>query len=286
MSKFVLTGFADEISANFSEQLAGLRSLGMSHIELRGLDGTNISDLTCEQAKEYRRMLDDAGISVSALGSPIGKIDVTADFEPHYEKYLHTLELCEIFGTNYLRMFSFYYPKQDGPEVYRSAVIERVGRFVTGAESYPVTLLLENELNLYGDTAPRVLDVLRSIDSPRLRHTFDPANYILAPQTVYPDAYEMLSGYIEYVHIKDAIREPQSIQPAGLGEGRVKDVLAALWKKGYEGFLSLEPHLGNFVGLSSFQTLLDTSKLPEGGLGTFTVAHTALTGLLRELGAR
>ena len=285
MAKFTLTGFADEISADFDEQLAGLRSLGMSHIELRGLDGVNISDLTNEQAREYRRKLDDAGISVSALGSPIGKINILEDFEPHYEKYLHTLELCEIFGTGYLRMFSFYYPKEDGPEVYRSAVIERVGRFVEGAESYPVTLLLENELNLYGDNAPRVLDVLKSIDSPRLRHTFDPANYVLTPQTVYPDAYELLSGYIEYVHIKDAILEPQSIQPAGLGEGRVRDVLAALQKKGFEGFLSLEPHLGSFVGLSTFQTLLDTSKLPQGGLGTFTVAHTALTGILRELGA-
>lgn len=284
MSQFILTGFADEISANFSEQLAGLRSLGMNYIELRGLDGTNISDLTNEQAREYKKMLDDAGVQVSALGSPIGKINIVEDFEPHYEKYLHTLELCEIFGTNYLRMFSFYYPKEDGPSAYRSAVMDRIARFVEGAESYPVTLLLENELNLYGDTAPRVLDVLQTINSPRLRHTFDPANYILAPQEVYPEAYEMLSDYIEYVHIKDAIREPQSIQPAGLGEGRVKDVLAALRKKGYEGFLSLEPHLGNFVGLSSFQTLLDTSKLPEGGLGTFTVAHTALTGLIANLG--
>lgn len=284
MSQFILTGFADEISANFSEQLAGLRSLGMNYIELRGLDGTNISDLTNEQAREYKKMLDDAGVQVSALGSPIGKINIVEDFEPHYEKYLHTLELCEIFGTNYLRMFSFYYPKEDGPSAYRSAVMDRIARFVEGAESYPVTLLLENELNLYGDTAPRVLDVLQTINSPRLRHTFDPANYILAPQEVYPEAYEMLSDYIEYVHIKDAIREPQSIQPAGLGEGRVKDVLAALRKKGYEGFLSLEPHLGNFVGLSSFQTLLDTSKLLEGGLGTFTVAHTALTGLIANLG--
>lgn len=105
MSKFILTGFADEISANFSEQLAGLQSLGVSHIELRGLDGTNVSDLTCEQARTYKKMLDDAGIRVSAVGSPIGKINVLEDFEPHYEKYLHTLELCEIFETQYMRMF-------------------------------------------------------------------------------------------------------------------------------------------------------------------------------------
>ena len=83
MAEFTLTGFADEISADFDEQLAGLRSLGMSHIELRGLDGVNISDLTNEQAREYRRKLDDAGISVSALGSPIGKINILEDFEPH-----------------------------------------------------------------------------------------------------------------------------------------------------------------------------------------------------------
>ena len=283
MSIFTLTGFADEISANFSEQLAGLRSLGMSYVELRGLDGTNISDLTNDQAKEYKKMLDDAGIAVSALGSPIGKINILDDFEPHYEKYLHTLELCEIFETSYIRMFSFYYPKENGAETYRSEVMERISRFVEGAESYPVTLLLENELNLYGDIAPRVLDVLKTINSPRLRHTFDPANYVLAPQTVFPDAFELLKDYIEYVHIKDAIFEPQSIQPSGLGEGRVKDVLSALNERGYEGFLSLEPHLGNFVGLSTFQSLLDTSKLPDGGLGTFTVAHKALTGILDEI---
>ena len=284
MSRFTITGFSDEIAESFAEQLAAVRRLGMEYIEPRGLDGINISSLTVEQAKEYKKMMDDAGVKVSSLGSPIGKVNIVEDFEPHYQKYLHTLELAEIFDARYIRMFSFYYPLENDPANYRNEVIERVGKFVEGAESYDVTLLLENELNLYGDTAARVYDVLHSIDSPKLRHTFDPANYVLTPQKVYPDAFELLVDYIEYLHIKDARWEDKSIQPSGQGDGCIKEVLQALQARDFKGFVSLEPHLGSFTGLASIQSLLNVDDLPQGGEGTFKIAYEALAKILREIG--
>lgn len=285
MSKFTLSVFADEISSDFSEQLAAVQRANIRYIEARGIDGVNISDVPCNKAVAYKKMLDDAGVKVSAIGSPLGKISILDDFGPHYDKFQHTLELAEIFDAPYIRMFSFYYPKEDGPEKYRDAVLERWNRFVEGAASSPVTLLHENELNIYADNAARCYDLLSTIHSPKLRATFDPANFVLTPQKVYPDAFELLADYIAYLHIKDAVWEPQSIQPAGRGEGQIREVLCALMARGFDGFCSLEPHLGSFAGLAGIQTLLDVSKLPEGGEGTFLVAYHALVDILEKIGA-
>ena len=63
-----LSAFADEASANFAEQIRVLREERIPYIELRGLDGKNVSDLTEEEAKRYKEMLDEGGIAVWSVG--------------------------------------------------------------------------------------------------------------------------------------------------------------------------------------------------------------------------
>ena len=49
MRKYILSAFADEYAASFDEQLAALSRFGIAYIEIRGVDGKNISTLTDEE---------------------------------------------------------------------------------------------------------------------------------------------------------------------------------------------------------------------------------------------
>ena len=96
MAIFTLSAFADEYSPIFDEQIKGLRANGMHLIELRGIDEVNISDLSDEKAREVKAKLDVAGIGISALGSPIGKIALDGDFEAHLDAFKRILENADI----------------------------------------------------------------------------------------------------------------------------------------------------------------------------------------------
>lgn len=278
--KFVLSGFADEIDADLNVQMDFLDQLGIKYIEMRGVNGKNLTDYTLEEVKEIKKQLDSRGFSLSAVGSPIGKIGINDDFEPHLEKFRHTLRIAEIMDTKYIRMFSFFIPKGEDPAQYRDEVLNRWRAFLKAAEGTGITLLHENEKDIYGDTPERCLDLVESLNSKSLRLTFDPANFVQCDVEVYPKAFEMLKDHIEYMHIKDALYDGHQVVPSGQGDGKVKEVLDGLKEMGYQGFLSLEPHLGNFVGFADLEPGTVGADLPEGGPKQFSVAVHALKKLL------
>lgn len=246
-----ISGFADEYSPSFDQQLAALQRLGVSHIELRGIDNVNVSDLTDEKLREVKAKLESAGIKVSSIGSPIGKIDIEDDFAAHMEKLKRTLEIQKELSAPYLRMFSFYLPKGCDPADYRGEVLERLGTMVEEAKRWDAVLLHENEKAIYGDTAARCLDIMKELSCGNFRAVFDFANFIEVGQPTM-EAYELLRPYIEYVHIKDATAD-KKIVPAGHGAGQVEDILCRLLGSGFRGFLSLEPHLTDFAGLAALE---------------------------------
>lgn len=286
MSKVILSGFADEIDRNLTVQMNVMESLGIHHIEMRGVNGKNLCNCTLEEAKAIKEQLDARGFSLSAIGSPIGKIKITDPFEPHLEQFRHVLDLAELFGTKYIRLFSFYMPKDEDPAIYRDEVMKRMTGFVKAAEGRNVILLHENEKGIYGDNAERCLDIIETIHSPILRVTFDPANFVQCGEEVYPHAYELLSPYLTYMHIKDAVYADRHVVPAGEGDGKVGEVLSALAQKGYDGFLSLEPHLCNFTGFTALESDAEViEKAAESeGARCFGVAAKALRGLMAKAG--
>ena len=135
MATFRFSAFADEYSASFDEQIQGLLENHVHLIEPRGIDGVNISDLTSEKAMEVRSKLDAAGIGISALGSPIGKIKIGDDFAAHKIKLRRTCEIAKILGAQRIRMFSFFMPEGcEDVSVYREEVISRLGEMLDIAE--------------------------------------------------------------------------------------------------------------------------------------------------------
>ena len=245
-----ISGFADEISDDFVEQLEGLKENNIKYIEIRGVNGKNISVLNHDEMIEAKKLLDKYEIKVSSIGSPIGKFDITGDFDVHLKVYENVLAAAKIFDTEYIRMFSFFLPQEDrkgdGYKKYRDDVISRLEKLVELADEHQVILCHENEGGIYGESPEACLDLMKYFNG-RIKFVFDPANFIVGGFTPYPDAYNMLSEYIEYMHIKDANSE--GIMPAGLGDGKIKEILADLYAKGFDNFLTVEPHLSVFKGL-------------------------------------
>ncbi|GMK40440.1 xylose isomerase [Paenibacillus sp. CCS19] len=282
MSQFILSGFADEIDADFGTQLNGLQELGIGHIEIRGVNGSNISTLSAAQIAEVKRQLESSGIRVSSIGSPVGKIQITDDFNPHLDMFKRIMDTAHTLHSPYIRVFSFYIPEGQDAAQYRNEVIDRMGAIVETAKGSGVMLVHENEKHIYGDTAERCLDLMTTLKADHWASAFDPANFIQCDVEVFPKAFELLKPYIKYVHIKDAQADGQVV-PAGYGTGRVEDVLRTLKADGYEGFLSLEPHLGSFKGLAQLEHTDWVDSLEQGGLHTFRVAHRALQAILNRI---
>nr|WP_207754192.1 sugar phosphate isomerase/epimerase family protein [Caldicoprobacter guelmensis] len=263
-----------------------LEQHGIGYIEMRGVYGKSIVQYSLDEVKDIKRKLDERGFKISAVGSPIGKIGILDDFEPHLKLFKHTIEIAKILETNYIRMFSFYIPKGDDPAKYRDEVLRRWEEFIKAAQGTGLTLLHENEKDIYGDTAERCLDLLKTLNCEYVKFTFDPANFVQCDVETYPHAFNLLKDYIAYMHIKDALYSNHSVVPAGYGDGRVKEILAELYNMGYEGFLSIEPHLGNFVGFSQLEQGMVDPNLPEGGPKLFGVAASALKKILSEIEGR
>ncbi|HBL40789.1 MAG TPA: hypothetical protein DDY98_04165, partial [Ruminococcaceae bacterium] len=286
MLNFTLTGFADEASKFLDGQIAALKRNGMSYFEPRGIDGKNIADFTVEEAKELKAKLDSEGIEISSLGSPFGKIEITDDFEPHFEKFKNTVEVAKILGTENIRMFSFFFTKGESFDEYREEVLRRVKIMADYSYEQGVYCCLENEKGIYGDNAERNLEVLRYCEG-KLFAIVDPANYVQCG--VNPlKAYEMVEGYVKYLHIKDAYFENGEVVPAGCGDGNVAEIIRRFARNKGQKFLSLEPHLRVFDGLDNLEADNETRRAIEkkekyvykDGDEVFDVAVAALRKIL------
>ena len=156
LKRVTFSGFSDEISPVLDEQLRVLQKLGIRYMEMRGVDGKNVDALSPEEVKTVGEKLKQAGIGVSALGSPIGKIGIRDDFASHFEVFRRVVSTAQQLSCRYIRMFSFYMPEGEDPNQYRDEVLDRLHQMKEYARREDVILLHENEKGIYGDTAPPV----------------------------------------------------------------------------------------------------------------------------------
>lgn len=282
MNNIIISGFADEIDANLSKQIEVIKRLGISHIEMRGVNGKGLVEYTLDEVKGIKKTLDNEGIKLSAVGSPIGKIKITDDFEPHFELFKHTVEIAKIMETPFIRMFSFFMPEDEEPACYKEEVFRRLERFVSYAQEHGIILLHENEKEIYGDVASRCQEIMEEFYCDNFKAVFDFANFVQCQQDTM-EAYEMMKPYIAYIHIKDACAENGNVVPAGLGDGNVKDILKKLLESGYQGVLSLEPHLIDFSGFADLEQGEKQEKQKLSGEEAYELAYNALKGILEEL---
>lgn len=251
MAEFVLSAFADEAGGGLENQIRALKENGFTHIEPRGLDEGNISNFTAAQTKEVKKVLDNYGIGVSAIGSHFGKINITEDFAEHFESFKQCVENACILGTENIRMFSFYTSGVELTEAVRDEVFERLERMCDYSRGSGIWCCHENEKGIYGDIADRCLDILQTLEG-KIKGIFDPANFIQCGVEILP-AYEMLKDYIEYMHIKDCRKADGFVVPCGEGDGHIAELLERFNEKQGKRFLTLEPHLKVFDGLKNLE---------------------------------
>lgn len=263
MMKF--SGFADEISAELSEQIRVCKEVGITHFELRGVSGKNVSTWDDAFAKDVKKQLDSAGMGVAAIGSPVGKVPITEEWEPHFEMFKRVVALAQLFGAPMIRVFS-YYPTKGEPQCnvlpHRSEVIRRFQEKVKYIANKNVVMVHENERDIYGEKGLQCVDLMEAVNSPKLRSAFDFANFVQAGERPL-DNWPGLKKWTTHVHIKDAMLGSGKVVPAGEGDGQILPVLKDLAASGYSGFLSLEPHLaahGQFSGFSGPQLFVKAAE--------------------------
>jgi sugar phosphate isomerase/epimerase len=272
---WTLSGFIDEISDDFSLQCTIAAELGLRYVEVRSAWGTNILDLDDGQLSRVRETLSVYGLKVSSIGSPIGKISIDDEFPPHLERMRHAVEVAKTLEAPYIRIFSFFIPEGTDPDSRRDEVLSRMGDLADVAADRDVILVHENEKDIYGDIPRRCLDIVTSVSSPKLRLAWDPANFVQVGVRPFTEGYEMLRPHVSYIQIKDALLANGTVVVAGAGDGEVRETVRALQADGFDGFFSLEPHLGEYTAFGALS-----------GPELFTRAWRAFTEILSSEGVQ
>jgi len=271
MEKIKLCAFADEASNDLSGQIAALQRNKIELLEIRGVDGQNIKDIPHAKVKEIKKALEDGGISVWSIGSPVGKYNPNEDFDSQLESFKHLCESAHILGAGRMRMFSFFTKDKD-------IAFKRLEAFCNEAPS-DIILCHENEKGIFGDNAESCLEIHKTFS--KIKAVFDPANFVQC-EVDTKQAWDMLSPYVDYMHIKDALKS-KAVVPAGQGIGNVEYLINEYVKMG-GGVLTLEPHLMEFCGLSELENGESLNHTP---IFTDTnVAFDAGADALKEILAR
>ena len=280
MAKFVLSAFADEAGKDLTAQIDALKRNDISYMEIRAVNGVNICKTPLETVAEYKKQLDAADIRVMTVGSPVGKVKLTDNYEEHVAMFLHTLGVARILEAKRIRMFSMF---TDTPEAHEGIVLAKLEEMLDIAKGTGVTLYHENEKGIYGDTDTRVARLTNAFKG-RMEFIFDPANFIQCG--VKPiEAYAGLKDSIGYFHIKDALSATGSVVPAGKGDGSIGDILSDFARTHENVMLTVEPHLKSFAGIQDPASMkAEKETLYKDNNESFDVAVKALKNILEERG--
>lgn len=288
-NKIIVSGFADEICTDFEEQLRTVKELGMDYICLRAADGKGIAEYTVEEVREQLLpKLQKAGVKVSSVGSPIGKVGI--EDEEGFQRQLAQLDaicrMCEVLDCRYVRIFSFFMPKDKEPADFRDTVFDKMEKFVEIGEKYGVTLIHENEKDIYGDVGSRCVEIMEKFARRGMRSAYDFANFVQCGEDPL-ECWNLLRPYISYVHVKDALYSSHENVLCGTGDGKIREILdQAVNRDGYEGFLTLEPHLMTFSTFASLENNAKDTGLKNWfrtGAEAYEAQYYALCRILDEI---
>ncbi|MCB2210361.1 sugar phosphate isomerase/epimerase [bacterium] len=245
MSTFVLSAFADEVATDLQIQLQVLRELDIHYLDLRSVDGVNVRDLTDRDVIRIRETLHRNAVRVACIASLVGKSAIDGPLDDVLSALDRVIEIGHALGTRNIRLFSFYPPQIcTTADRYVDQAITRLERLIGLARRKDALLLLENEQGLVGDSLSRCYRLMRSLVGDHFRFLWNPANFVRVGEPQVTDhGWDLVGEYTAHVDIKDALLSDGSVVAAGEGDGQVKALLAHLQQSGYNGFLSLEPHL-------------------------------------------
>jgi sugar phosphate isomerase/epimerase len=245
---------SDEIAPDLETALRVLRELGLGWIELRNVWGKYITEVSLDDCRRARALMDRQGVRVSVLDTALYKCDLPGAPSGRKEDYPYgeqdallarALERAPLLGTRAIRVFSFWRPSKSGPVFDR--IVEHLSGAADRARKAGCVLLLENVNGANAETSAEAARLLAAIPSPHLALAWDPNNAFCGNEVPFPDGYRTLDKKrIHHVHLRDAGRDPQSKRcvwlPVGKGQVDNLGLLRALKKDGFTGTLTLETH--------------------------------------------
>ena len=260
------SGFADEAGASIDVQIKATLELGWRDIECRNVDWVNLTDVSDDAFEEICQKLDASGVKVNCFGSAIANWGKDPRSEDDYLSSLDSLKRAiprmQRLGTKLIRGMSFAIARDeppDSPELEK-VVFEKVRSLVRVCEEGDVIYVHENCQNYGGLSYQHTLKLIEAVDSPNFKLAFDTGNPVGSDHHVGKPPYRKQSSwefyqnvlpYIAHVHIKDCnfVAETGETFPQlehtfpGEGSGDVRRIIKDLVGRGYEGALSIEPHL-------------------------------------------
>ena len=247
---FQFTGFADEAEKSLDGQISTLKEAGWSAIELRLLDGKNVVDLSDDKWKATHEKLQAEGIKIVGFGGQIGNWarPITTDFQVDIDELKRVGPRMREAGTKFLRIMSYPNPEENplSNEDWKKETIRRIKELATIAEGEDVILAHEN-CSGYGATAEGWLEMAEAVDSPALQLIMDTGNNSLHANDREDtwNYYDKCREHITHVHIKSAKPgDDGTYATCHVDEDPVqKRIIADLEENGYDGWLSIEPHI-------------------------------------------
>jgi sugar phosphate isomerase/epimerase len=261
MASFKLSVITDEISQDFGHALeVAAKEFRLNQVEIRALWGKNAMLLDAKEIAEARKLLERFRLRVSAIASPIFKVDwygapaskmsqrdqfgANFTFEQQPELLERGLELARAFQTTRLRIFDFWRLEDQKP--FRAAIDAKLNEAAKRAAKRGITLIIENEHACNTATATEAVRTLNAVPLPNFKLNWDPGNSAKAGEMPFPEGYAKLPKHrIDYVHCKDIVKKPDGgSEWMKMGGGIIDYVgqFRALKKDGYRGTLSLETH--------------------------------------------
>ena len=258
-----LTGFADEAGTQIRAQIRATKELGWENIEARKIaikDGdANIHDISDADFDKACEALDEAGVQINCFGSAVanwGK-QITEPFDSSLEETKRAIPRMQRLGTKLIRIMSFAVLKDressDQMEEERFRRLRELQKMFADAGIQPVH---ENCMNYGGMGWTYTLKLIENV--PGLKLVFDTGNPIASDDRVKPkpyprqnawEFYSHVKEHVAYLHIKDGIWNEEGGKAAttytfpGEGQGCVKQIIKDMLDSGYEGGISMEPHM-------------------------------------------
>ena len=237
---WTLSAFADEAAPSGEAQIAALQRANLKFIDIRSIEGHNISALPTAIALAVKPKLDEAGIGVQMLGSPLGKIDIADDFDLDLQKLRHIGQVAPLLGCNAVRIFSYYNKNGASHAEWMAKSLSRLESLRAEAKNLGLVLFHENERHIFGDLGDDVAQIAALRDD-NFKLIFDFDNYNQSGEDVWA-TWQKLADQTDSFHLKDSTADNKHV-PVGLGNGKIPEIIADAVKRGWSGPVAVEPHL-------------------------------------------
>lgn len=269
---FSLGVVVSETGDDLNRTVAFAREQGMVDLEVDAVWGTPVAEAVDDQLARARDVIAGAELRVSMIGAPTFKTLLVKDADPddlpsipgweaqrtslegsfRAAKALHCGQV-RVFSCRRDEMLDLGNPSPRYPDggALPPERLEAVGAILADAarraEDVGLILCLENVRSCFGNSGRNTARILTTVDHPRLRAIWDPANDFVSGGDGYPAGYAHVKPWLGHVHVKDVrIRDSAtgltSWEAVGEGELPYVDQFGALIADAFSGSVSLETH--------------------------------------------